>query len=91
MTSSLVLTQSAGVRYATGSLMYFAQGIPQGLLGIALPAWLASEGASGGDIGSYLAIIALPWAFKYSLELPLWPSAVTVTDENSDVPTRVIK
>ncbi len=64
MNSSLVLTQSAGVRYATGSLMYFAQGIPQGLLGIALPAWLASEGASGADIGSYLAIIALPWAFK---------------------------
>ncbi len=64
MNSSLVLTQSAGVRYATGSLMYFAQGIPHGLLGIALPAWLASEGASGADIGSYLAIIALPWAFK---------------------------
>lgn len=64
MNSTFVLTQSSGVRYATGSIMYFAQGIPYGLLGIALPAWLASEGASGADIGSYLAIIALPWAFK---------------------------
>ena len=64
MTTSLVLAHSAGVRYASGSIMYFAQGIPHGLLGIALPAWLASEGASGADIGSYLAIIALPWAFK---------------------------
>jgi len=44
--------------------MYFAQGIPQGLLGIALPAWLVSEGASASQIGSYLAVVALPWAFK---------------------------
>ena len=52
------------MRYAMGSLMYFAQGIPQGLLGIALPAWLASEGASAGEVGSYLAFVSLPWAFK---------------------------
>ncbi|MBT4520215.1 MAG: MFS transporter [Halieaceae bacterium] len=44
--------------------MYFAQGIPQGLLSIAIPAWLASEGLGASEIGSYLAIIALPWAFK---------------------------
>ena len=62
--SSLVLTRGPGVRYATGSLMYFAQGIPQGLLGIALPAWLAAEGVGPSAIGTYLAIIALPWAFK---------------------------
>ena len=44
--------------------MYFAQGIPQGLLAIAIPAWLASQGISPADIGSYLAVIVLPWAFK---------------------------
>ncbi|MEP5566819.1 MAG: MFS transporter [Halioglobus sp.] len=44
--------------------MYFAQGIPRGLLGIALPAWLAAEGVSAGEIASYLAVIILPWAFK---------------------------
>jgi PAT family beta-lactamase induction signal transducer AmpG len=44
--------------------MYFAQGIPQGLLAIAIPAWLASQGVSPADIGSYLAVIVLPWAFK---------------------------
>ncbi len=44
--------------------MYFAQGIPQGLLAIAIPAWLASQGVSAADIGSYLAVIVLPWAFK---------------------------
>ena len=44
--------------------MYFAQGIPAGLLSIAIPAWLASQGVGAGDIGSYLAVIVLPWAFK---------------------------
>jgi PAT family beta-lactamase induction signal transducer AmpG len=64
MSGSLVLSNNSRVRYATGSFMYFAQGIPQGLLGIAIPAWLASEGASASDIASYLAVIVLPWAFK---------------------------
>jgi PAT family beta-lactamase induction signal transducer AmpG len=44
--------------------MYFAQGIPQGLLAIAIPAWLASLGVSASEIASYLAVITLPWAFK---------------------------
>ena len=64
MSGAFVLSDSSRVRYATGSFMYFAQGIPQGLLGIAIPAWLASKGASAADIASYLAVIVLPWAFK---------------------------
>jgi len=64
MTASLVLLDSARVRYATGTMMYFAQGIPYGLLHITIPAWLASQGVSAADIGSYLAVIILPWAFK---------------------------
>ena len=47
-----------------GALMYFAQGIPYGLLAIAIPAWLASQDVGAGAIGSYLAVIVLPWAFK---------------------------
>ena len=64
MAGSFILSGNARVRYATGSLMYFAQGIPQGLLAISIPVWLASQGVSAGDIGSYLAVIVLPWAFK---------------------------
>jgi len=64
MTGSFTLADNARVRYATGSFMYFAQGIPQGLLAIAIPVWLASQGVGAGDIGSYLAVIVLPWAFK---------------------------
>ncbi|MDH3613206.1 MAG: MFS transporter [Gammaproteobacteria bacterium] len=64
MAGSFTLADNARVRYATGSIMYFAQGIPQGLLAIAIPVWLASQGVGAGDIGSYLAVIVLPWAFK---------------------------
>ncbi len=64
MAMTFILADSPKVRYATGAMMYFAQGIPQGLLAIAIPAWLASQGASASDIGSYLAVIVLPWAFK---------------------------
>ncbi|NQV85710.1 MAG: MFS transporter [Woeseiaceae bacterium] len=64
MTVKLILENSSRIRYATGAMMYFAQGIPAGLLSIAIPAWLASQGVSAGDIGSYLAVIVLPWVFK---------------------------
>ena len=52
------------MRYAAGSSMYFAQGIPYGLMNIAIPAWLASQGVGAGEIASLLAVIVLPWAFK---------------------------
>ena len=64
MAIPLVLSASSRARFATGSIMYFAQGIPLGLLGIATPAWLASQGISASDIASYIAFIVLPWAFK---------------------------
>lgn len=64
MAATLVLADSTRVRFISSSAMYFAQGIPQGLLSIAIPAWLASLGVSAGEIASYLAVIVLPWAFK---------------------------
>ncbi len=64
MSASFLLSDSSRVRYATGMMMYFAQGIPQGLLGIAIPVWLASQGIGASEIASYLAVIVLPWAFK---------------------------
>ncbi len=64
MAANFILIDSPKARYATGAMMYFAQGIPAGLLAISIPAWLASQGVSAGDIASYFAVIALPWAFK---------------------------
>ncbi len=64
MAGSFTLADSARARYATGSIMYFAQGVPMGLLSIAIPVWLASQDVSPTDIGSYLAVIVLHCAFK---------------------------
>jgi len=58
------LSSSPLTRYSTGALAYFAQGIPKGLLHIALPAWLASEGVAPAEIAAFLGVIMLPWAFK---------------------------
>jgi PAT family beta-lactamase induction signal transducer AmpG len=60
----LTLLDSSKLRYVTGAMMYFAQGIPRGLLSIAIPAWLASQDVSAGAIASYLAVVILPWVFK---------------------------
>lgn len=46
MAGTFTLSHSTQVSYATGSIMYFAQGIPQGLPGIAIPTWLASQGVA---------------------------------------------
>ena len=43
MATTFILTDSPRIRYATGAMMYFAQGIPYGLLSITIPAWLASQ------------------------------------------------
>lgn len=58
------LSTSSRMRYSTGALAYFAQGIPKGLLHIALPAWLAAEGVAPAEIAGFLGVIMLPWAFK---------------------------
>ena len=58
------LSRSSKLRYSTGALAYFAQGIPAGLLHIAVPAWLSTQGIGAQGIANYLGIIMLPWAFK---------------------------
>ena len=64
-TSTLpALTGSRALRFAVFTALYVAQGIPLGLLDLALPAWLAEQGYSATQVGAYVAIIGLPWAFK---------------------------
>jgi len=45
-------------------LLYAAQGAPEGLLYIAVPAWFASQGVGADAIAGYIAVILLPWSFK---------------------------
>ena len=60
----LVLTESRWLRFGSFSAFYFAQGVPLGLLTVAIPAWLAEQGVSKGDVGIYLGWVGLPWALK---------------------------
>lgn len=64
VTSTPVLSESRSLRFSAFTLFYVAQGIPIGLLDVAMPAWLAAQGYSAAQIGSFVALIGLPWAFK---------------------------
>ena len=61
---SLHLSGSTRLRLSTFTLFYLAQGLPIGLFTVALPAWLAAQGASAAQVGGMVAVTGLPWAFK---------------------------
>jgi len=58
------LTSSALSRYFSFSALYVAQGIPEGIIFYAIPAWLAMNGKSPLEIGAFAGIIIIPWSFK---------------------------
>lgn len=61
---SLFLSEHRYLRFFSFALFYIAQGLPIGLISIALPAWLAEQGAGAGQIATFIAITSLPWGFK---------------------------
>ncbi len=60
----MFLTRSTPFRISAFTLFYFAQGVPIGLLTIALPAWLVANGVETAEIATFAAITGLPWGFK---------------------------
>lgn len=58
-------TDNAQLRLATGTFLYLAQGLAQGLFFVAIPSWLAVNGQPVGAIGSFVAAISLPWSLKF--------------------------
>jgi MFS transporter, PAT family, beta-lactamase induction signal transducer AmpG len=58
------LSDSGLWRYIAFTVLYMAQGLPAGLMMVAIPAWLAKQGIGTAEIGAYLGIIGLPWSFK---------------------------
>lgn len=60
----LILSESRWLRFGAFCAFYFAQGVPIGLLSVAIPAWLAQEGATVGDLARFAAIVSAPWGFK---------------------------
>lgn len=61
---NLILTENSVLRYVTFSVLYFAQGIPQGITLAAIPAWLAMNNKTPAEIGSFVAVMGIPWSFK---------------------------
>lgn len=62
--SQLALSDNSWLRYITFAALYMAQGIPEGFLFYAMPAWLALHGKSPAEIGTFVGISVLPWSFK---------------------------
>lgn len=60
------LTESVELRFIVIGFMYFAQGLPLGLFGVAFPTYLAELGTfDKTEIAGFLTVIGLPWAFKF--------------------------
>lgn len=58
------LSEHLYLRFSAFTALYAAQGLPYGLLSVAIPAYMAEQGVSPAAIGSFLAITILPWSLK---------------------------
>ncbi len=58
------LAEHRVLRFSAFALLYAAQGLPYGLLSIAVPAYMAANGFSPAVIGGYMGVVLLPWTFK---------------------------
>jgi len=47
------LSENAFLRYFNFIALYFAQGVPEGMLFFGIPAWMAMNGKSAGEIASF--------------------------------------
>lgn len=61
----LTLTQSRPLRYGVFFYLYVMQGIPSGFYLTALANYFTAEGVKPDVVGSFIAIIGLPWAFQF--------------------------
>lgn len=61
---NLFLTENTFLRYFNFSVLYLAQGAPEGITFYAIPAWLAMNNKTPMEIASYAAVIGIPWSFK---------------------------
>ncbi|MBD2757508.1 MFS transporter [Spirosoma validum] len=61
----LALSRSRPLRYGVFFYLYVMQGIPAGFSLTALTNYLTAEGVNPATIGSFTAIVGLPWAFQF--------------------------
>ena len=58
------LSENSLLRYFNFIALYVAQGIPEGMTLFGIPAWMAMNGKTPGEIGAFVAAFGLPWSFK---------------------------
>jgi PAT family beta-lactamase induction signal transducer AmpG len=63
--NSLVLRDSARLRYFTFFYLYVMQGIPSGFALTAVYNFLIGQGLSARSVGSFAAIVGIPWTFQF--------------------------
>ena len=56
---------STKLRLLLGTLLYLAQGFPQGIFFYALPAWLVANDQSTEVVAMAVAAASMPWSFKF--------------------------
>lgn len=56
---------SSRLRLFLGTLLYLAQGFPQGIFFSAIPTWLVANGNSTEVVALAAAAASLPWSFKF--------------------------
>ena len=61
------LSENSILRYFTFIVLYFSQGIPEGITIFAIPAWMAMNGKSTLEIAGYSAVVIIPFTLKILL------------------------
>ena len=61
----LTLSRSRPLRYGVFFYLYIMQGIPSGFYLTALSNYFTAKGVQPNVVGSFIAIIGLPWAFQF--------------------------
>ncbi|WP_295767144.1 MFS transporter [uncultured Mucilaginibacter sp.] len=59
------LAERVSLRYFTFIALYFAEGLPMGILFIGIPAWMAMNNKTVTEIGAFDVACAMPWTFKF--------------------------
>ena len=59
------LSENSFLPYFNFIALYFAQGIPIGMLFFGIPAWMAMNGKTASEIATFAVVVALPPSFKF--------------------------
>lgn len=59
------LNEQAGWRYFTFFYLYFMQGVPTGFALTAIANYLVGKGVASQQVGSFIAIVGLPWVLQF--------------------------